>query len=405
MTTPQNKIFVLLVAGGNGSRFGSTLPKQYTVIGNKPVLRITLDVLRSVLPVEQIKVVINPDHQDFYHAATEDLSFLPPPAFCGLERQSSVLNGLKSLQSVMEDNDIILIHDAARPLLHKEDLENVIKTAQSGQACVLARAMSDSLCYSDHNHNRKEHVSRENLWALQTPQAFTFGKILAAHEKQQAHNHLFTDDTALYEATYPNEEIKIIPARHPNFKITTQEDFKLAENILSEQSPTETCTGLGFDVHAFDETAHNVTSIRLCGIDIPFARKLKGHSDADVGLHALTDAIYGALCEGDIGLHFPPSDMTFKDMDSAIFLRHALDLIKEKQGKLIHADITLMCEKPKIGPHREAIQDRLCALLNLSKNRVNIKATTTEKLGFTGREEGIAAQAIVTIKLPAYREE
>lgn len=397
MKSSRDKFYGLIVAGGQGSRFSSEIPKQYCVLGGISILRRSVEALLPIIPVERIKIVIHPDHQNLYERAINGLN-LPPPAFCGNTRKDSVYNGLKSLSGVVYDDDIILIHDAARPLLHPEDLTALCDAFENNDAACLAVPASDTLCHAGEGAVIKESLPRDGLWALQTPQAFRYGTIFKAHNEAQNNQATYTDDTALAHAA--GIPVKLVQAQHPNFKITRQEDFTMATHILSTRIEMETRTGMGFDVHAFADDAENITSVRLCGVDIPHHRALKGHSDADVGLHALTDAILGAIGEGDIGIHFPPSDMTFKNMDSAIFLEYATKLLNDKGGRIVNVDVTLICERPKIGPHRAAIQLRMAEILGIAPHRVNIKATTTEQLGFTGRSEGIAAQAIATILLP-----
>lgn len=386
----KRKIFILIVSGGHGARFGSDIPKQYIKIAGKAVLRHAIDAFLEIVPQNHIRVVINPDDVHHYDAATNGLDLLPHANF-GKTRKESVFNGIINSSEIGYE-DIILIHDAARPLIHPEDIRALISAIDNGaQAASLADPLSDSLCRAPDGHIESS-LDRANLYTLQTPQAFIFGVLKNAHENAPPEKE-FTDDTSLVTAL--GIPVKLVSATHKNFKITHKEDMALAEAILSTQ--TEYRTGMGFDVHAFDDEG-GATHIRLCGFDVPYDRKLKGHSDADVGLHALTDAILGAIGEGDIGLHFPPSNMDFKNMDSAIFLHHAMDLLRAKGCVLVNADITLICERPKIGDYREAIRARVAEILEICIDRVNIKATTTEKLGFTGRKEGIAAQAAVSVK-------
>lgn len=388
--------YVLIVAGGQGARFGATSPKQYCNLHGKSVLRHSIESFLPFIPPAHIKVVINPDHMDMYKSAVEGLQ-LSPPATCGAERKDSVYSGLKALGK-LDDQAIVLIHDAARPLLHTEDLRACMTGMQEYRAVCLAEKSTGTQSYTSKNGIIERYIERDNLWSLQTPQAFRFTDLMQAHESASPEK-AYTDDTMLVSNI--GIPIKLVEAKHPNFKITQKKDLALAEKILSSNLSTDIRTGLGFDVHAFDDSDNSTGSVRLCGVDIPHDRKLKGHSDADVGLHALTDALLGAIGEGDIGLHFPPTNMDFKNMDSAIFLEHAVRMMQEKQGKLINTDITLICERPKIGDYRGAIRIRVAQILGISASRVNIKATTTEQLGFTGRREGIAAQAIVSVMLPA----
>ncbi len=378
------KFSVIIVAAGNGSRLGSELPKQYIQIMGKTILRHTLDIFLSMTNTKNICIVTSPNHKDLLESSIEDLENI---TVCngGVTRKDSVYAGLKAF-SHLNDNDIILVHDAARPFVKPSEILSLIQALNKGKAATLATPIVDTLRYSD----KDASPSRGNLWAVQTPQAFHYGELKKAHEI--ADNNNYTDDAGLFE------DVKIVTASKENFKITLPEDLDLAEKILSQN--TETRIGQGYDVHAFDNEDKDVQHIRLCGINIPHNRKLKGHSDADVALHALTDAILGAIGEGDIGLHFPPSNDAFKNMDSAEFVTHALNHMRDKGGKIININLTLICEAPKIGKHREKMKDRIAKITAIDKSRINIAATTTEKLGFTGRSEGIAAQAAVSISLP-----
>lgn len=393
----HKQIFAIIVAGGSGQRFGGSIPKQYLPLAGIPVLRHSINTFLQIMPARNIRVVIRPEDEEHYHRATTNLQ-LAPPAFCGKERKDSVFNGLKDYPDIKE-NDIVLIHDAARPLVTTQDINALIDAMKNERATSLAAPISDTLRYSDENACMSSDIKREHLYAIQTPQAFEYGILKTAHEKANP-NTKFTDDTTLVSTT--GIPVKLVTSKHSNFKITRPEDMTLAEQILSTDIQTEYRTGTGFDVHAFDEQ-EGIKSVRLCGIDVPHDRKLKGHSDADVGLHALTDAILGAIGEGDIGLHFPPSNMTYKNMDSAIFLKQAVDLTTQKGGRIVNVDITLICERPKLGEYRHAMRARVAGILEIEEDRVNIKATTTEKLGFTGRKEGIAAQATASICLRSKR--
>lgn len=373
------KFSIIIVAAGQGTRAKSETPKQFIKIAGKTILEHTIDKFSAIKGIEKICVVLNENHS----------VILPKNIITcsgGATRKDSVYNGLKSL-SDLADNDIILIHDAARPFVAANDIEKLLKAIEKCSAATLAAPVTDTL-----RHENQTIIDRENLWAIQTPQAFKYGIIKHGHENSDP-DIQYTDDTSLVSSQGHN--IEFVECGRHNFKITTPEDITMAKEILETY---ETRIGQGFDVHAFDET--QADSIRLCGIDIPHDKRLKGHSDADVGLHTLTDAILGAIGEGDIGTHFPPSDNTFKNMDSAIFLERAMQLLREKGGELINADLTIICEAPKIGKHRAEIIKRMAEIMKVSENRLNIKATTTEQLGFTGRGEGIAAQASVSISMP-----
>jgi len=378
---------ILIVAGGSGTRMQAECPKQYIPLHGKPIIRHTIEKL---MPFGDVYCVIGQGHEDFYHQAVDGLD-LPPPIIGGNTRQDSVRRGLQAIADF--NPEYVLIHDAARPCFDPQNIHNLIQALKPDRGVTLAMPVTESLQRAD-----GQAVDRYNLWVLQTPQGFPYPMIVAAHDKAARQGITATDDTALLRSN-DGGQIDYIPCGRHNVKITTQDDLKMAEKLMQ----MEYRTGMGFDVHAFDtETdAAATTTIRLGGIDIPHDRALMGHSDADVGLHALTDAILGAMAAGDIGSHFPPSNQDFKDMDSHVFLDHAVDMLVDKGGKIIHLDLTYICEEPKIGKHRQAMQSHLASHLSLSTDRVSIKATTSERLGFTGRGEGIAAQAVVTIQVPA----
>ncbi len=393
MNNKSINFYLIIVAAGSGSRLSSSIPKQYIKINGKTIIRHSLDIFYSMPNLKNTYVVINPNHQELYNQSVKGLDNIE---FCegGTTRQESVYNGLKAIKSA-KDDDIILIHDAARPFIKKGEINNLIQATKVAKAATLAVMVVDTMRRGDKNNVAQENVKRDNLWAIQTPQAFNYGLIKQAHDICDK-NKQYTDDSAIISDM--GIDVKLVKGSMKNFKITTKEDLYMAERLLPTNVVTR--TGQGFDVHAFDNNINDdVQNIKLCGVDIEYNRKLKGHSDADVGLHALTDAILGAIAEGDIGLHFPPSNNNFKNMDSAIFLEHAIKLLRDKGGKIINADITLICEEPKIGKYRGKITKRVANILEVSDNCINIKATTTEKLGFTGRKEGIAAQAIVSINM------
>lgn len=391
---PRTAAFhALIVAAGTGSRFGGDIPKQYRSLAGKPVLRHSLDTFLGMPGLKSLTVVISPAHLALYRQAVEGLD-LAAPVKGGKERKDSVYNGLVSISDI-EDKEIILIHDAARPLVREKDIVALLHAMETHQAATLACPVADTLRYADENGKAAAAIDRSGLWAIQTPQAFRYGILRQAHEAASP-GAIYTDDTAL--ASAHGIAVGFVVGHKSNFKITETGDIILAEAVLSAHSDIR--TGTGFDVHPFDDLSRDVHAIRLCGVDVPHDEKLKGHSDADVGLHALTDALLGAIGAGDIGMLFPPSDPAFKDMDSAVFLRKALELVRNRGGRINNVDITLICEEPKIGPHREAIVARIAGLLEIAPDRVNVKATTTERLGFTGRQEGIAAQAVATVSLP-----
>lgn len=390
MTTasPIQPFHVLIAAGGTGERFSKDLPKQYWTINGKTILRHTIDKFLAIEGLQSLKVVIHPDHIKYYEDAIQGLT-LPNPIIGGSERKNSIYNGLKGF-SELKDEDIILLHDAARPFFAPCDVTNMVHELQNTKSASLYQKVSDTLF----NSIQSNYPDRNNFKAIQTPQGFKYGVITKAHEALKDQDH-YTDDTSLVHGL--GEDIVWLESSSNNFKITTQDDFNVANSLLRQNS--ETRSGLGFDVHAFDDEPSNI--IRLGGIDIPHDKKLKGHSDADVVLHTITDAILGAIAEGDIGDHFPPSNNDFKNMDSAIFLEKAHEITKDKGGEIINIDITIMCEAPKIGPHKQIMRSRIAQILQIDEAKISIKATTTEKLGFTGRGEGIAAQAIANVRMPS----
>ena len=381
---------VLIVAAGSGARFGGNIPKQYIQIHRKTVLEHAITPFLNMPSCQSVNVVINPNDANQYHDAVKNLE-ISEYIEGSNERNLSVYNGLKNLSN-LKNKDIILIHDAARPCVHPTDIAKLLTAMQNTPAATLATPVSSTLRKEDDEHNLQNQVNRENLWALQTPQAFIYGDIIRAHENNNLHN--ITDDTALVSAL--GIAVKRVEGSPSNIKITHPSDLDMAEQLLKPHIQTR--TGMGFDVHAFDTDTRGPA--RLCGVDVPHDHKLKGHSDADVGLHTITDAILGAIGEGDIGRHFPPSDNTFKNMDSAIFLEKTMDMLRDKNATLTNIDLTIICEAPKIGPHAQIMAQRVAEICEIAPDQINIKATTTEKLGFTGRGEGIAAQAIATVEIP-----
>ena len=380
----------LILAAGKGTRTGRQTPKQFQQLGGKAVLTYSIDIFNKIPSCRSICIVTDAQYVPQVQKQFKSQKITTIVAG-GEERNNSVHNGLKSFSN-LKNEEIILIHDAARPCVKTADIENLLLELKKSRAGTLAVPVNATLRKGGNDNQADENVSRDNLWAIQTPQGFRYGDILQAHKEAQTEKS-YTDDTALLSEK--NIPVKLVEGSPDNIKITYHQDFEMAEKLLSQN--TATLIGQGFDVHAFDRDSKG--PIRLCGVDIPHAHALKGHSDADVGLHALTDAILGATGEGDIGRHFPPSNPDFKDMDSAIFLEKAMDILREKSGTLNNIDLTLICEEPKITPHAEAMSERISKITGLNKARINIKATTSEGLGFTGRKEGIAAQAIVTVSI------
>ncbi len=379
--------FALVVAAGRGTRLGGPLPKQYLPLGGVPLLRHTLKVLASHPGISRVGVVIHPDDRALYDEAAQGLDLLPPVAG-GAARQDSVRNGIESFEKDAPDR--ILIHDGARPFLSHEVIDRILAALDEGPAAIAALPIRDTVKRAQEGVS-VDTLDRASLWRAQTPQGFRYGEILQAHRAAKGSD--LTDDAAVAErAGLP---VRLVEGSEENFKVTTGDDLLRAERVLA-QALGDIRTGQGFDVHEFGPGEH----VWLCGVLVPHSHGLVGHSDADAGLHALTDAVLGAISAGDIGAHFPPSDPQWRGAPSWKFLRHAADLVAKAGGMIAHADVTLICERPKIGPHRDAMVARIAEILAISPGRVSVKATTTEKLGFTGRSEGLAAQAVATVRLP-----
>ncbi|MSO92736.1 MAG: bifunctional 2-C-methyl-D-erythritol 4-phosphate cytidylyltransferase/2-C-methyl-D-erythritol 2,4-cyclodiphosphate synthase [Rhodospirillales bacterium] len=376
----------LVIAAGRGTRFDASLPKQYWPLGGAPLIR------RSLLPflahpgVTAVRPVIHPDDRVLFDKAARGLSVLEPVSG-GATRQESVRLGLESLANM--DPDLVLIHDAARPFLSADVITRVIEALGAGPAVVPALPVSDTLKRAD-GTLVAETVDRRELWRAQTPQGFRFRAILEAHRKLAGQE--LTDDAAVAERL--GLSVTLVVGSEDNAKITTTDDLARAERHASMSRITR--TGIGFDVHRFGPGDH----VMLGGLRIAHDSGLIGHSDADVALHALTDALLGALGVGDIGEHFPPTDPRWRGEPSETFARHAGRLLTEGGGEISNVDIVIICERPKIAPHRAAIVRQISEILSVDAGCVSVKATTTEKLGFTGRGEGIAAQAIATVLMP-----
>ena len=381
------RVIALLMAAGTGSRFGAERPKQYLALAGRPILRHAAEALLADGRVTALlPVVAGPTEAQEAEAALAGLPCLPAVQG-GATRQASVRAGLEALAA--EPPDIVLVHDAARPFVPAGTVPALLKALEACPGAIPAQSVSDTLKAGEDGRVLRT-VPRAGLYRAQTPQAFRFTVLLDAH---RAAREEATDDAALLEAA--GLPVALLPGSESNLKVTYPEDLARAEaSLLPRLLPA---MGTGFDVHRLVEGRPLI----LCGVTIPHPLGLEGHSDADVGLHALCDAIYGALAEGDIGRHFPPSDMQWKDADSTAFLRHAAGRVAARGGILTHVDVTLICERPKIAPHSEAMRARVAELLGIPVGRVSVKATTTERLGFTGRGEGIAAQAAATLLLPA----
>ena len=386
---------VIIVAAGAGLRVGGDIPKQYQSIGGEPVLRHTLRAFLSHPQVATVQVVIGDGHRPLYDAAVAGLERLPAPVQGGATRQESVFNGIRAISA--SNPDKVLIHDAARPFIDAATISAVIAKLDEVSGCIPATAVADTLKRAEGGLIAGT-VDRAGLWGAQTPQGFRMADIVKAHEAAAASGRSdFTDDASIAE--WAGLAVAVIPGKPENKKITTAEDLREADQRLqtgNQSMLTDIRVGHGYDVHAFEDGDHVI----LCGVKIPHTKKLKGHSDADVGLHTITDAIFGALSEGDIGKHFPPTDPQWKGAESWIFLDHAAKMVRDRGGQIAHVDLTLICQAPKMRPHVDAMRESVAKIIGIDVGRVSVKATTTEWLGFTGREEGIAAAATATIRLP-----
>src|SRR3954451_5347646 len=383
----MSAVFALVVAAGRGTRFGGAVPKQYLPLGTGTVLRHAITAFARHNRISGVQIVIRDEDRAIFAAATAGLS-LPPPIPGGAERQDSVRLGLEAL--VPYDPSLVLIHDGARPFPDAGLIDRVIDALDRAPAAIPALALGDTIKRVEDGVIRGT-VDRSLLWRAQTPQGFHFRSILAAH--RAAAGRVLTDDAAVSEAAGISPVV--VAGSEENLKVTTVNDLAAAERLLASRLG-DVRVGQGIDVHGFAPGDR----VMICGIEIPHGQSLAGHSDADVGLHALTDALLGAIGAGDIGMHFPPSDPRWRGAPSHLFLRHAADLVRERGGAIAAVDVTVICERPKIVPHRPRMIERVAQILEIQADRVSVKATTTERLGFTGRGEGIAAKAIATVRLP-----
>ncbi|MBE0579168.1 bifunctional 2-C-methyl-D-erythritol 4-phosphate cytidylyltransferase/2-C-methyl-D-erythritol 2,4-cyclodiphosphate synthase [Devosia sp.] len=391
----QKSIAVLVVAAGKGERVsadGSTDPKQYRLVAGKPVLARTISAFLGVPNLTRLVTVIHADHAERYAALRLDDERLLPPVVGGASRQASVLEGLKALAP--HKPDLVLIQDAARPFATLQVIGDVIAALDQYEGALPAIGVTDTIKRSTDGRQVTATEDRSRLFAAQTPQGFRFGQIFSAHMRASTIRRQFTDDAEIAE--WAGLRVAIVTGDRDNIKITHPGDFTRAERILSGDQTMETRVGTGFDVHPFEPG----DAVWLGGVRIPHKAKLKGHSDADVALHALTDAILGAIGEGDIGVHFPPSDMQWRGAASTVFLKHAGVLVARAGGRIVNLDVTIVCEAPRIGPHVAAMQGIIAETLGIATTRIAIKATTSEQLGFTGREEGIVAMASASVEVP-----
>ncbi|MDD3447059.1 MAG: bifunctional 2-C-methyl-D-erythritol 4-phosphate cytidylyltransferase/2-C-methyl-D-erythritol 2,4-cyclodiphosphate synthase [Zavarzinia sp.] len=382
-------VAAVVAAAGSGKRMGNGLPKQYRDLAGLPLLRRTVAALRRHPAMGPIVVVVDPAQQGLAEQALAGLD-VGPLVSGGAERQASVRAGLEALAALPHPPAAVLIHDAARPFVDNALIDRVLAALDTDVGAIPALAVVDTLKRGA-SGKAGETVPRDGLFRAQTPQGFRFEAILAAHRRLA--DAAMTDDAALIEAD--GRTVALVEGLEENFKVTTADDMARAERLLRGAQP-DVRTGFGYDVHRLGPG----DGVWLGGVLIPHDKALIGHSDADVALHALTDALLGAIAAGDIGQHFPPSDPQWRGAPSHIFLAHAAKLVAARGGVIAHVDVTIICEKPKVGPHRAAISARIADILGIAAERVSVKATTTEGLGFAGRGEGIAVQAIATVRLP-----
>lgn len=380
-------VYALVAAAGRGSRFGGALPKQYLPLGDSSVLRHAVAAFARHPRISNVLVTICPEDRELFDRAIDGLRVFPPVAG-GATRQDSVRLGLEALAAYRPDR--VLIHDGARPFPDPRLVDRVIDALDQAVAAIPCLPLRDTIKRAEESIIRQT-IDRSALWRAQTPQGFHFETILAAH--RAAIDHALTDDAAVAEAA--GLAPLLVDGSEDNLKVTTPDDLAAAERLIASRQ-SDFRVGQGFDVHAFGQGDH----IRICGVEIPHDASLIGHSDADVGLHAITDAVLGAIGAGDIGMHFPPNDPRWRAARSDQFLRHAADLVRTRGGSVAAVDVTIVCERPKIGPYRAAMIERVADILGISPARVSVKATTTDRLGFTGRGEGVAAQAVATVRLP-----
>ncbi|HWJ71822.1 MAG TPA: bifunctional 2-C-methyl-D-erythritol 4-phosphate cytidylyltransferase/2-C-methyl-D-erythritol 2,4-cyclodiphosphate synthase [Kaistia sp.] len=391
----QPQIVALIVAAGRGVRAGGGLPKQYRSIGGKAIIARTARLFLDHPRVGAVAVVIHPDDASLYEQAMQAEAGLLPPIIGGATRQASVLNGLEALAKL--EPEAVLIHDAVRPFASPALIARVIDALETHDAVLAASPVTDTLKRADAKGFVGDTIPRDGLFAAETPQGFRFASILDAHRRAAAAGVEATDDAALAE--WANIPVKLVTGARTNIKLTSPEDIEMADARLTAEAMLlhgETRVGTGYDVHPFTSG----DGVWLGGIKITHDQTLAGHSDADVALHALTDALLGALADGDIGSHFPPSDPQWRGASSDRFLAYAVERVHQRGGTVVHLDLAIVAEAPKIGPHRDAMRARIAEIAGVSIDRVGVKATTNEKLGFVGRGEGIAAIATATIRLP-----
>jgi 2-C-methyl-D-erythritol 4-phosphate cytidylyltransferase/2-C-methyl-D-erythritol 2,4-cyclodiphosphate synthase len=385
------KVAAVVVAAGRGLRAGGDLPKQYRHVLGEPVIRSSLALFTGHDAIAFVQPVIHPDDATLFQAASAGLNLLPP-VDGGALRQASVRAGLEALQA--HGPDLVLVHDAARPFASPALVTRAIAAARASRAAVPVIGVADTVKTVDATGCVTDTIDRARVRLVQTPQAFGFAALIEAHRRAKAAGRDdFSDDAALAE--WAGLKVSTFEGEAGNVKLTTGEDFTRAETA-SLATLGDVRTGFGFDVHQFGDGDHVV----LGGVRISHRRGLSGHSDADAVLHALVDAILGALADGDIGVHFPPTDVQWRGASSDRFLAFAVERVRLRGGRIAHLDVTVVCESPRIGPHRDAMRGRIAEIAGIPIERVGVKATTSEKMGFTGRGEGLAAFANATVRLP-----
>lgn len=388
---------VIIVAAGRGERMGDNIsagPKQYRSLGRNSVLQETIGKFAAHPDVDQVQVVIHRDDAALYQESVHPHPKLLEPVTGGPSRQQSCRLGLEALASKINVSKV-LIHDAARPFVSSETISAVLDAIESGKCALPCHPIVESVKRVSPQGLVEKTVDRDGLFIAQTPQGFRYSEISAAHQHARDNNiDNLPDDAAVAE--FSGMKVEAVEVSRDNMKITTKDDLELARSKLSAENNvlySDVRTGNGYDIHRLGPG----DAVILCGVQIPHTGKLLGHSDADVGLHALTDAILATIGAGDIGSHFPPTDPKWKGAASEQFLAHALKLVDDRGGRLNHLDVTLICELPKIGPHREAMRARIAAICDLDVSRISVKATTNEAIGAVGRHEGIAALATATV--------
>ncbi len=385
-------VAAVIVAGGRGERAGGAVPKQYRTVAGTPAIHMTLAAFSDHQQVDIVQPVIHPADENLFLAASAGLGKLREPVLGGATRQISVRSGLRALQP--HAPELVLIHDAARPFLTGDLIARAVEAGRRHGAAIPGLVIADTVKVVGEDASVTQTLDRGRLRTVQTPQAFGFALIADAHRRAEAAGRDdFTDDAALAE--WAGHRVSVFEGEAGNVKLTTNEDFARAE-LMHAATLTDVRTGNGFDVHAFADGDH----VMLGGVRIPHSRGVTGHSDADVALHALVDAILGALAEGDIGLHFPPSDPQWRGASSDRFLAFACERVRIRGGIIAHLDVTVVCEAPRVSPYRDAMRARIAAIAGIAIERVGVKATTSEKLGFAGRGEGLVAMATATLRLP-----